>query len=402
MFRLTLVLITGFAWLLNFWLARHASAHPSVLGRWSAGYAAMLTCSFGAAIVLTICHAERVYRHLYAARLKITLLVASSILPVAGMEAFVRTFDLFGISYYEEAWRYELAKEPDDVLVFRHRENLDDSFQGVHVTTNEMGLREKPIGSKQPAEFRILILGDSVTFGWGVREEDTFPRRLEVNLGRELGVPVRVINSGVGSYNTEQELAFLRLRGPQIAPDLVLLLYVDNDIEINEPPWFRPHKETSLGGKSPDQAVRILLGRFWTYRLVAHVLEQRKEPRAPGAQPDVASLRNSAGWKRSMIALDGVAAYCRERQIPLAVFLYEHFPNAISIALRDDIAALATKIGFSYSSTLNWLSDPSPRSTTNSVVDGHPNSAGHELIERGMRDFLLEHRDLLPPSRGPG
>jgi hypothetical protein len=229
-----------------------------------------------------------------------------------------------------------------------------------------------------------------VTFGPGVRNEDIFPRRLEVNLGRDLGRPVRVINSGVGGYNTEQELAFLKLRGPEIAPDLVVLLYVSNDVEINEGP-FDPQEHTSLKGKSPPQAVKTLLGYFWTYRLVVHVLEHR----GGGGSVGIASLRNGAGWKRSMKALEGVDAYCRERRIPLAVFLYELVPSPLTIALRGDIGVLSAKLGFPYSSTEKWLAGPSPRAITNSVVDAHPNSAGHELLERGMRDFLLARRELL-------
>jgi lysophospholipase L1-like esterase len=390
MFRTALALAGGLAWVVAFWLSTHVSEGPSVLGRWSTGWAGLLACAYGAAIAMTLCHIERFYRPLYAARASLLLLVVSTLVAVVGIEAFVRIGDLLGISFYEESLRYFLVRVPDDVLVYRLRENLDDSFQGVRVTTNAMGLRDRSIGPRQPGEFRVLVLGDSVTFGPGVRNEDIFPRRLEVNLGRDLGRPVRVINSGVGGYNTEQELAFLKLRGPEIAPDLVVLLYVSNDVEINEGP-FDPQEHTSLKGKSPPQAVKTLLGYFWTYRLVVHVLEHR----GGGGSVGIASLRNGAGWKRSMKALEGVDAYCRERRIPLAVFLYELVPSPLTIALRGDIGVLSAKLGFPYSSTEKWLAGPSPRAITNSVVDAHPNSAGHELLERGMRDFLLARRELL-------
>jgi lysophospholipase L1-like esterase len=389
MFRAALALLAGLAWLLAAWLSTHVSEDPSLLGRWSPGWAAVLACAYSAAVALTLCHLERFYRPLYAARGSLLLLALSTFVAVAGIEAFVRSSDLLGISYYEESRRYFLEKVPDKALVYRLRENLDDTFQGARVQTNAIGLRDGPMGPRQPGELRILLLGDSVAFGWGVRNEDIFPRRLERHLGHELGRPVRVINSGVGGYNTEQELAFLKLRGPEIAPDLVLLLYVDNDIEINEGP-FEPEQHTSLAGKSPPQAVKTVLGYFWTYRLVVHVLEHRG-----GGSAGIASLRASAGWKRSMAALEGVDAWCRERRIPLAVFLYELVPNPVTIALREDIGALSAKLGFAYSSTEKWMAGRNPRSITNSIVDAHPNSAGHELLERGMRDFLLSHRGLL-------
>jgi lysophospholipase L1-like esterase len=395
MFRLALALLAVFAWLVAFWLSTHLSEGPTVLGRWSTGWAALLACAFGAAIVLTLCCFGPFYRRLHAASASITLLVVSTAVALAGIEAFVRFSDLLGISYYEESRRYFLEKVPDSALVYRLRENLDDTFQGARVQTNSIGLRDGPIVARQPGELRILVLGDSVAFGWGVRNEDIFPRRLEVDLTRDLARPVRVINSGVGGYNTEQELAFLKLRGPEIAPDLVLLLYVDNDIEINEGP-FEPEQHTSFAGKSPPQAVKTLLGHLWTYRLVVHVLEHR----GGGGSGGIASLRASAGWKRSMKALEGVDAYCRDRRIPLAVLLYELVPNPVTIALREDIGGLSAKLGFPYSSTEKWMAGGDPRAITNSVVDAHLNGAGHALLERGVRDFLLAHRELLIDASG--
>jgi hypothetical protein len=56
-------------------------------------------------------------------------------------------------------------------------------------------------------EFRILLLGDSGAFGLGVADEDTYSSRLEQQLNRDAdGMTYRVINMGVPSYNTEEEL----------------------------------------------------------------------------------------------------------------------------------------------------------------------------------------------------
>jgi hypothetical protein len=150
MFRTALALAGGLAWVVAFWLSTHVSEGPSVLGRWSTGWAGLLACAYGAAIAMTLCHIERFYRPLYAARASLLLLVVSTLVAVVGIEAFVRIGDLLGISFYEESLRYFLVRVPDDVLVYRLRENLDDSFQGVRVTTNAMGLRDRNIGPRQP------------------------------------------------------------------------------------------------------------------------------------------------------------------------------------------------------------------------------------------------------------
>ncbi|HEV8722249.1 MAG TPA: SGNH/GDSL hydrolase family protein [Candidatus Binatia bacterium] len=104
------------------------------------------------------------------------------------------------------------------------------------VSINKLGLRDRELERKQDQELRILLLGDSVTFGWGVPIEATFGRRLELYWPQKEG-PVRTINSGVGGYNTVQEYAFLRSFVDTVEPEMVVLLYVRNDIESNDPPF---------------------------------------------------------------------------------------------------------------------------------------------------------------------
>ena len=69
--------------------------------------------------------------------------------------------------------------------------------------------------------------------GWGVRDEDTYGRRL-VSLLNEQGVDdlrYEVINAGVPGWNLENALAYLQAEGLKYEPDLILLdLTTANDI----------------------------------------------------------------------------------------------------------------------------------------------------------------------------
>jgi lysophospholipase L1-like esterase len=88
---------------------------------------------------------------------------------------------------------------------------------------------EKPTGT-----FRILNLGDSVTMGWGTREEDTYGQQLEQLLNGQSGDHGRyeVINAGVPGWNLENELAYLQAEGLKYEPDLILLdITLANDIK---------------------------------------------------------------------------------------------------------------------------------------------------------------------------
>jgi len=105
---------------------------------------------------------------------------------------------------------------------------------GIPVDINSHGLRGPEISyEKPPATFRILNLGDSVTMGWGVREEDTYGRRLEsiLNASGRGGLRFQVINAGVPGWNLENAQAYLQEEGSKYQPDLVLLdLTTANDI----------------------------------------------------------------------------------------------------------------------------------------------------------------------------
>lgn len=90
---------------------------------------------------------------------------------------------------------------------------------------------------KPPGTFRILGVGDSITFGVGVRFEKIYLQQLEQMLNQREGTThFEVINMGVSGYNTSQELVALKEKGLQYAPDLVLVGFYWNDILGNEKP----------------------------------------------------------------------------------------------------------------------------------------------------------------------
>jgi lysophospholipase L1-like esterase len=81
---------------------------------------------------------------------------------------------------------------------------------------------------------RVIALGDSFTFGWGVDLNDTWPKQLENLLNKKCEKKkFEVLNIGVPGYNTPMEIEFFKLRGIKYNPDIVILGYVGNDL-VNE------------------------------------------------------------------------------------------------------------------------------------------------------------------------
>jgi lysophospholipase L1-like esterase len=130
---------------------------------------------------------------------------------------------------------FDLVFESDPELFWRLKSGLtlpDDARPFFGLISNAQGLREDhevPL-AKPPGEVRILFLGDSVTFGYLVRHEETFVRGVERELRtRVAGARVACINAGVPGYSLFQGLRFLETRGFALAPDLVVLEFGWND-----------------------------------------------------------------------------------------------------------------------------------------------------------------------------
>ncbi len=102
---------------------------------------------------------------------------------------------------------------------------------GTHLPTNERGLRDDPVVVPKPASVvRVLALGDSTVFGFGVRREESFVERLEALLNQRGGVGrYEVVNAGVPGYSVFNSLQYLRREGIQLEPDLILFQSNFND-----------------------------------------------------------------------------------------------------------------------------------------------------------------------------
>jgi len=98
------------------------------------------------------------------------------------------------------------------------------TFMGKTVTINQLGVRGPEVEEgKITGRKRIVCFGDSITFGYGVDDDDSYPRRLSHALGAE------VINAGVTGYSSFQALGLARRLLPRLAPDVGMLLIGWND-----------------------------------------------------------------------------------------------------------------------------------------------------------------------------
>ncbi len=108
------------------------------------------------------------------------------------------------------------------------------SRRDVEFSTNSLGYRDEEIAEKGDRDYRILVLGDSITLGDYVAADQTYPAYVERSLiaaGHPAleGRDVRVINAGVGAIDLQNEFAILMETGLSVEPDVVLVGLFLND-----------------------------------------------------------------------------------------------------------------------------------------------------------------------------
>jgi hypothetical protein len=106
------------------------------------------------------------------------------------------------------------------------------AHEGETYPVNSLGLRGAEIEQKQPGVTRILVVGDSVVFGWKVREEDKLSSILNRYMAERISDDTKVefLTIGLLGWNVRSEVAFLESHIYLLEPDLILWWSIENDI----------------------------------------------------------------------------------------------------------------------------------------------------------------------------
>lgn len=123
--------------------------------------------------------------------------------------------------------------EEDQILFWKQRPYLNTKFQGANIVTNSSGFRNREIDINKDVQiYRIICLGASPTFGWGVDLWDTYPFLLEQKLKKNSqSKNIEVINASQIGYTTYQGVILFKERLLKYSPNLITVSYVLNDID---------------------------------------------------------------------------------------------------------------------------------------------------------------------------
>ena len=103
---------------------------------------------------------------------------------------------------------------------------IDANWMGKNYIINSWGHRsdQEYMLQKPEGKFRVLVLGDSMTAGLGIKNvKNTYPNKLEYYLNEKLEVPkFEIINTGHQAWSTDNELFDLFANGFKFQPDMVI------------------------------------------------------------------------------------------------------------------------------------------------------------------------------------
>lgn len=169
---------------------------------------------------------------------------------------------------------------------WKPRPGFQGVIEGARTTINERAFRGPLPGALAAGERRIVTLGDSIAFGWGADDHDTFSSRLDAEPG------LQVLNLAVEGYGVDQALLRLEREGLGYEPDVVVLHFcLANDYVDPSLPAFL------YDGVTPKPFFRLRGGQLELHdRHLQRTLHQRA---GAALQERFALLRRLSGTVRS-------------------------------------------------------------------------------------------------------
>jgi len=353
-------------------------------------------------------------------KVKLILLGSSLLICLVALEIAVRVSGV-NDQFTRKIFSKNLLQVSElPVLVYEPKPGGFSKIDGVENRISSQGLRDREFAIPKPdGTFRIIALGDSVTFGLGVRAEETFSKYLEqmINDKREQGQKtVEVLNMGVNGYKTVQEVEYLRVNGLRFEPDLVILEYNLNDPGdfSRELSYFRhwQNKRWTDESMSFGERFRARLTQFsdLAFMIKYRTVKFQLGGILKGSEVTKDKPRNYDGYfhlyqnKPVMQALheafDKLAAMGSKNQfqVILAVFpILREFDDYRWTPLQHQVMEMGGNRGFF---TLDVLDVFKAENKTGESLRRrhddleHPNPEGHEIAARAMYGLIKEN-DLL-------
>ena len=321
--------------------------------------------------------------------------------------------------------QFRYTKTDDDVYYYTNfpsskiRLQYDANTRGyfnedntVYHTTNSWGFRgpEFTVG-KPESTYRIAVIGDSFTFGEGVKDNHVYAKKVEQLLNDKFKekqhISFEAYNFGVSGYNTEQSLFLLNNVALKTNPNIVIYGYVLND---SEPPLF----SVDASGTYVTQRPRLLpenqsdprppetfAHSFRTVKLFWKSSTMKRLNKKTVEHYNGLYEQNGPHWQRTRQCLRALIKTCETKNIdcyilcfPILYKLDNGYPfENIHALLRSEIAAMnSSRVHFI--DLLDYLRGHKYTTLWVHPTDQHPNEVVHDIAAKAVVRKISENLRL--------
>ncbi len=299
----------------------------------------------------------------------------------------------------------------DEILGWRHVPNtqvLSESREyKVEYKINSKGLRDiERSYDKRDGQFRILCVGDSITFGWGINAQQRFTNVLEGFLKN-----TEVINMGVQGYGIDQNLLFLRQEGVKYHPDLVLMYVIPPDFEraYYSEMWGKQKPQFSLDEKGDLRLSNVPVPKTSGFYLNNPVLYRIRYYLCKRSYlfwliqskiDNWITVKNEPGNQKKSLS-EANDKYFYRLKLDKAILKNIQITAALTNAKFVIVGGLSrTAKEFLRENNIYFCQTPlssykGRRSDIHYAELSHPNALGNKLIAEGIYKYLVD-KDLIP------
>lgn len=266
-----------------------------------------------------------------------------------------------------------------------------------HMRFNSWGYRDREFPPPEQLESftRIVMLGDSFTFGWGIAQfEHLLGPGLERELAGKVSPPPRVFMLARGGIDTRQETKFFMKDGVRLRPRVVVLQYHLNDTEPLAPSLKPP--------KTIPQALEVLSDSsdFLEFFLVHTLLRTTAGSKVSGL-PGMAIYQDPARFAVQAGDLLGLMRMIRDAGASPVVLMYPYLnaptqegPQRLAL---DRVSGLFAGAGVPVID-VSRLVNVNERKYHANPFDPHPSAALNAAVVPVLAQVVLEALARTPAS----
>lgn len=221
-----------------------------------------------------------------------------------------------------------------------------------------------------------MILGSSVTLGWGVPENETLTERLST-MFKSSGRDVEVLNAGIGNYNAVRYVERFKQRLSDLNPTDIVVHYFVRDAEVLD----AGGGNALLRNSQLAVTAWVALSRYFGSHSELTLEEHYRLVYAPQSQGFVAMRR----------ALQELATYARAKNIRIYLAMTPDVHDLVDYRfgfIHKSMKDIADENGYIFIDLLPSMKNLTPQELWSMPGDPHPNGLGHRLMAETLFPVL--------------